>query len=73
MTDYPEALIRKVAAAAARGVDDTTDLYGADRTWPADYIHEHEQGAVAVLDALGFAPYHGTIYWRSAIHVEASK
>jgi hypothetical protein len=56
--DYPEWLVERVAAAAARGMDDTTDLYGDNpytgKPWSADYIHEWEDAAVAVLDALEF-------------------
>jgi len=77
MNEYPEWLVREIAAAAARGVDDTLDLYGpmfpdeSDKGWSPNYIHEWERGAVEVLDALGFAPWGGATYWRSNIQWEA--
>lgn len=61
MSEYPEWLIRMVAEAGARGVD-AADLYSVDPDFgplPQEYITEWEQGAVAIMEALHFAPeYH---------------
>lgn len=66
MNDYPEALVEKVARALADSNEDRDD--DMELVW-MPYMGD----AVAALDVLGFAPHVGSIYWRSAIHVEASK
>lgn len=60
MNDYPAALVEKVVAVLAADLED-------EPAWSQIVIAKN------VLDALGFAPHIGSIYWRSAIHVEASK
>jgi hypothetical protein len=57
MSKYPDWLIRKVAAAGAKGVDDCNNLY-TDGKHSKDYIEEWEAGAEAILDALGFEEHH---------------
>lgn len=59
MNDYPSGLIEKVTAVLEADLDDEPE-------WSQIVIAKH------VLDVLGFAPHIGSIYWRSAIHVEAS-
>jgi len=76
MNEYPEWLIDGVAAAIAEGVDDCTGLFdptgdGDEMPHSENYINEMREGAVAVLDALGFAPWGGATYWRSNIQWEA--
>lgn len=57
---YPEELIEKVATALYESQN--SNLESREAYFAAE--------AVTVLDALGFAPYGGPKYWRSAIHVE---
>lgn len=64
MNEYPEALIEHVARAIAIRDDSVNESMGGVIWQP--YIGD----ATAALDALGFAPYGGPKYWRSAIHVE---
>lgn len=77
MNEYPEALVEKVAAACfnveVEPQYDYAYLVRRAATNEGDYaeiLRDVRAGAVAALDALGFAPYTGPSYWRSAIHVE---